>query len=440
MAGWTLTELPRHNRAVLFDGAPPSAMTDELAGEILPGLPAPENLPAPEAKRLLVLLGFVGASVARHRQERDPAFREDPERAFDGVRVGPAQTPFRQYFAGLAERTGTGHYHRDSYASLVRWNVGTTYVRWREETLAVLPGAFDDGAVRTYAGAVGEVRFFELVKKGEAVELAINGMLQPLSDGTVEFDSVDGISRAVAATALLDALRQLFREFVALPDDEGMTPEYFMDVFRQFAVHWSRDDIPPSGALDPEALKRDFLLGISLPGYASHVRRIFPALLAAERVALEGLAGRPPLPVMLLRALDIVPAGGPADASAVPETKEILAGLPVAHLRDLMVRHPALGVWYRLLVAHARASGAHLQLSKRFLFKPQAQRDSTGIGDAELVSNRRGTTGMDESLLERLTRARKDHVLSCLRVPAGETAEPTDPPADSSALVRIGER
>ena len=44
-----------------------------------------------------------------------------------------------------------------------------------------------------------------------------------------------------------------------------MPPEHFMDVFRQFAVHWTADDIPPSGALDPEALKRDFLLGIGIP-------------------------------------------------------------------------------------------------------------------------------------------------------------------------------
>ena len=54
--------------------------------------------------------------------------------------------------------------------------------------------------------------------------------------------------------------------------------------------------------------------------------------------------------------------------------------------------------WYRLLTAHARAAGAHLMLSKKFLFKPQQQRDDAGLGDRPLVSNRAGTTGMNETV------------------------------------------
>jgi hypothetical protein len=432
---WTLTELPRLNRAVLFDAAPPSLLSDELTGAVLPGLPAPEAVDPAQARRLLVVMGLVGASVARHRQERDPELaRRFPERAFEGLPVGAARTPFRAYFARLADRTGTGHCHRDSYASLVRWNVGTTEVRWHGERLAILPGAFDDGAVRTYVGTPGEASFFELIKKGEAIELAINGLLAALADGSVAFGSADGVRRARVVTGLLDALRQLFRDFADLPPGEGMSPQFFMDVFRQFAVHWKRGDVPPSGALDPEALKRDFLLGIAIPGYRHHVQRVFPALLATERAALEAMMDRPTLPEQLLASLGVAPA--------------VLRDGSPAQLHRLVGEHPVLGVWYRLLAAHARAAGAHLALTKKYLFKPQQHRDAAGFGDPGVVSNRRGTTGMDESLLERLTRARKDHILSPLRgirsaepaAPAGGYTAPELATFDPSTLVRIAGR
>jgi len=103
------------------------------------------------------------------------------------------------------------------------------------------------------------------------------------------------------------------------------------------------------------------------------------------------------------------------------------AGLRAAELPDLrrlVGDYPALAAWHRLLTAHARASGAHLMLSKKFLFKPQRRRDEAGLGDGPLVSNRAGTTGMNETFLERLTRARQEHALAPLRAAlGGETAE-----------------
>lgn len=50
-------------------------------------------------------------------------------------------------------------------------------------------------------------------------------------------------------------------------------------------------------------------------------------------------------------------------------------------------------------------------LTEKFLFKPQHDRDRSGVGDRPLVSNRRGTTGMEEPLLVQLTRARRNHPL-----------------------------
>ncbi|MEV6597231.1 hypothetical protein AB0M36_10255 [Actinoplanes sp. NPDC051346] len=400
LGAWVLDELPRLNQAILHNDLAPPALNEALREVILPDLPLPDRLSVAQAQQLVVNLGFVGASVARHYQERTPGGKETPERAFDALEAGTQQIPFQRYFAALADHTGTGHDHRDSYASLVRWNVGTVEVRMGERTVAVLPGVFDDGRTRTYTGTSGEEHFFALVKKGEAVERAINDLLEPLATPETRWDSPEALSRVRTATVLLGALRQLFLEFAALPPEHSMPPEQFMDVFRQFAVHWTPGDIPPSGALDIEGLKRDFLLGIAIPDYATHVRRLFPGLLTEEREALERLMAQPTLPQRVAAALDI--------------DLDWLSGAEVADLRRLVARHPVLVDWYDVLTAHARAAGSHLMLSKKFLFKPQRQRDAAGIGDKAVVSNRTGTTGMTETYLERLTRARRDHVLAAL--------------------------
>jgi hypothetical protein len=407
---WVLDELPGLNRAILAGQHPWETLTETLRVELLPGLPDPDRLDPGDAQRQVVHLGLIGASVARHYQERTPNGKHTPERAFAGLAAGPAEAPFPAYFAALADRTGTGHCHRDTYASLVRWNVGTVEVRLNDRTLAKLPGVFDDGRVRSYTGTGGEERFFALVKRSEAVELAVNNLLEPLTAPGERLDSPDTVIRVRQAAALLEVLRQLFVDFAAQPPERSMPAEHFMDVFRQFAVHWTAGDIPPSGALDPEALKRDFLLGMAMPDYDRHVRRLFPALLDDERAVLERLMAQPAMPRRLLTALAVDP--------------EHLAIADAAELRRLVDRHPALADWYRLLAAHARGAGAHLMLSKKFLFKPQNMRDRAGLGDKPLVSNRAGTTGMTETFLERLTRARRKHPLAPLRrVLAAETAD-----------------
>lgn len=107
---WVLNELPRLNEAILHDGAPPELLITELREHILYRLPDVARLLPVQAQRLVVHLGFVGASVARHYQERTPGGTEHPERAFAGLVAGDDEVPFRRYFAALAERTGAGHY------------------------------------------------------------------------------------------------------------------------------------------------------------------------------------------------------------------------------------------------------------------------------------------------------------------------------------------
>jgi len=422
---WLDDELPRLNRAILSGDVPPGMLADQ-ARCVLPHLPAVDRLTAAQAQRFVVRLGFAGASVARHYQEWNPGGKATPERAFDGLLADGR--PFRDYFSALAAHTGLGHYGRDSYASLVRWNVGTLEVRHRGELMSVLPGAFDDGRIRSYTGSPGEERFFLLIKRSEAIELAVNDVLDPLGRGEIGLLSAAAIERVRVATDLINAMRRLFLDFASLPPEQTMPADHFLDVFRQFAVHWTREDIPPSGALDPEALKRDFLLGVGLSGYEQHVRRLFPALLERERIVLEDLMTQPTLPERLLAGLGLDAAELRAQATG--------GG---AELRRLIGRHPGLVDWYRLLHAHARAAGAHLMLSKKYLFKPQRRRDEAGQGDKPLVSNRRGTTGMNELFLERLTRSRHEHLLAPLRgVLSVETAEKvTEAEVPSAASVSV---
>jgi hypothetical protein len=429
MLRWLRVSLPRLNRSILDGDVPAAALPKRLGRFVLADLPEPEGLPVRQAQRLLVGLSFAGASAARHYQEQDHARTATPELAFAPLAAGTGRIPFLEYYARLARQLG--HYHRDSFVALVRWNVPTVEVCWQSERLAVLPGVFDGARVYTYAGDPGERAFFELTKQAEAVELAANLVLRPMSDGEVGLASAEAVRRLRLATVLLGVLRQLTSDFSQLPPDVGLRPAYFIDVFRQFAAHWQLGDLPPSGAQDPEALKRDLLLGLDIPTLDRHVRRQLPALLAADRADVLTLLGRPPMPVRLLAELDLAPTA--------------LWAMPAAELRQTVRDHPALAAWYLLLTGHARAAAAHLAVAKKFLFRPAHARAAAGIPDVGLVPRLAGTTGMTESVLDRLTQARHNHLLAPLhQIPHLELVglagiEPVTPVStrDLPAIVRF---
>jgi hypothetical protein len=431
---WSLVGLPQLNRSVLDGEMAASTVVDTLRRFVLADLPLPERFTPREAQQLVVHLSFTGASVARHYQEAHPRNRATPERAFARLTVGPDKLPFQEYFARAAARTGTGHGNRDTYSSVVRWNTPTCEVRWAGGRIAVLPGAFDDGNIRTYTGDRGEESFLELTKKAETLERGVNEALEPLSDGSVDLDSYEASCRIRLALVLLTVLHRIEADFSRLPPSVGLRADHFMDVFRQFAAHWEVGDIPPSGALDAESLARDLLLGLDVPDYHRQVRRMFPALLGGERAMLDTLMDRRPLPERVLARLGL-------DAAT-------LAELPAAALRDLVRAHPSLAGWYLLLYAHARVSGAHLALAKKYLFAPARLRAAKGVPDFGLVPRQQGTTGMTESVLELLTRARHQHVLSCLhQIPQLELVALADLPpapridtADAAAMVRFVDR
>ncbi|GAA3227629.1 hypothetical protein GCM10010532_061130 [Dactylosporangium siamense] len=397
VAAWVHGPMAELNRDIVARRRPAGEFPAAAAAALSTLAVVPERCTPQEARRLVVLLGLVGAGLGRHHQERDPAHRQRPERAFD-LTAGSDRVPFLDYFARLAARTG--HPQRDAYASLTRWNLPATEAWWGDTRLATLPGEFDDGLVRTYTGERDEVRFLELTKLTETLERAVNGTLAPLAEETVDVCGAEAVHRLGVAAELLDAIRRLNAAFAALPPADGLRAGHFMDVFRQFAVHWRPGDVPPSGALDPEALERDLLLGVDPPGYRRHIARLRPGMLAGEWDRLGVVMDRPGLPELLLARLR--PAGDLAEQSP-------------AGLRVLLGSCPALGALYLVLRAHARVSSTHLMLAKKYLFTPQRDRDRAGVGDTGVVSNRRGTTGMDETALERLTRIRGRHPLTALR-------------------------
>jgi hypothetical protein len=90
---WTVTELPRINRAVLPHSVSPDFLTSEFRTSVLAALPAPEALAPATTRRLLVLPGLAGSSIARHFQEADLAREARPQEAFDQLRVGTDGTP-----------------------------------------------------------------------------------------------------------------------------------------------------------------------------------------------------------------------------------------------------------------------------------------------------------------------------------------------------------
>jgi hypothetical protein len=406
---WTLTQLPRLNRAILAGEFSLEALIAQLRREVLDELPPPRSLTPLDARRVVVLLGLAGASVARHHQEADISRKARPTESFDRLPVGREATGFLDYFAELAAATGTGHPPRDCYASLVRWNLPETRVELGGETVATLPGCFPDLQIRTYTNDPGEVAFFELLKKSEAFELAVNEALEPIVAGQLDILSPEAARRGQVAARLMAALIRINRDFAARPPERGgLRTGHFLDVFRQFAVHWRPGDLPPTGAQDPEFIRRDLLLGIDFPEYPRLVRKISAALLRDERAMLELCLGRDPLPALLLSAVGLSAAD---------------LAVPAGRLVRIVSEHRQLAVWYPLLAANAKFGAVHLMLTEKYLFKPQRERDRSGIGDRELVSNRRGTTGMDEPLLVQLARARQNHPLRALsRVPGRDLA------------------
>ena len=399
VTNWVLHMLPQCNRAVLAGHMSVDSFLTTIDREVLAQAPTPDELTPQEAKRSVVEFGLIGASIARHRQQADLRLVSSPEESFSTLTASGNSVAFAQYMQQLANRTGTGHPGRDAYASLVRWNAPDMEVRWQGQILGRLESVFNDGLVRTYTDNPGEHQFLLLLKRAEALETAANALLLPIAEGTIAVDSSEAIEAVGVAVRLLEAVHKINLEFTH--NGQGGKPifdeNHFLDILRQFAVHWKTGDVPPSGAQDPEFLKRDFYLGMDFPDYARHVKRIFPALLDRERDELQDAMQLPSIPQRV--------------AQKVAVDSQVLAHGTSPDLLGLAQSFPFLVNYYLLMRANAHVSASHLMLTKRFLFKPMRERDRLGIPDSPLVSNRSGTTGMLEQLLETLAKHRQNHAM-----------------------------
>ena len=401
MNEWTHRRMTVLNHEILKRRALPSILVKELNEGPLRIAPPVESISPIAARQLMTMIGMYGSSVGRHYQEVYPALKETPSKALEELFATELALPFCEYVRRVAERTETGHQPKDAFASLVRWNVPSSRLVWEGQELASIRGYFPD-STRTYTGAEGEATFFKLLKKAETFEAAANDIFLSIVRREVPLDSGDTLERVRLAKLLLDGVRCVNLEYFAKNEngEQSLTPEHFMDVFRQFAVHWDNGDIPSSGSQDAEFLRRDLYLGIRVAGYDRHLRRMFPALLDEERDLLEEGMQLPCISSLVLEKLSL--------------SEEECAKLSKEALLALVREHPFVLDYYMLLHANARVASSHLGLAKEFLFNPMRERASQGRSDAVVVSNWAGTTGMLEQLLESLTEGRRQHALRFL--------------------------
>ncbi|MDQ4118272.1 MAG: hypothetical protein M3235_15115 [Actinomycetota bacterium] len=401
---WARHRLTRVNAAILAGRSRPETLVRELNHCRLATAPDPAGLPPRLARPLLTLLGLIGSSVALHAQQHDAVVLAEPARAFTGLAATADQMPFRDYVAAVAEKAEPGHPSKDSFTTLVTWNVPTTRLVWQGRELATRPGYFA-GPVRTYTGDRGETSMLTLVKKAQTFEEPANDALLPIVRREIPLHGPEAIERVRFARAMLDGLRAVFLEYF-VPTDDGQLPltvKHFMDVFRQFSVHWDTGDVPTSASQDAEQIRRDYYLGIDFRGYDRHIARVLPALLPAERRLVDEAMQLPSIPELVLARL-------PRPATTVRSA---------ADMHALAREHPHVVDYHLLLQAHARAGSAHLGLAKQFLFNPMRERDRHGLPDAVVVSHRVGTTGTPERLLDELTDGRRRHPLRFLaRLPS----------------------
>ncbi|SFB40394.1 hypothetical protein SAMN05216266_11073 [Amycolatopsis marina] len=429
---WTLIRLRELNDSVLSGRSKPEELIRELNERVLPRLPDDLRGLAPDrAARLLVPLGLLGASVAKHMQERHAYLRAQPARSLSALVTGKSRGNFLRYFRELAEISATGHPSRDAFASLVRWNVPTVRVQWAGQPLAVVEGVFSDSSVRTYTSGAGEAALLIVLKKCEAVELAVNELLEPICAGDLSPSGEEGRERAAVATALLGVVRQLLAEFtedLVRGRSGGTSPT---DAVARFSVHWRLGDVPPSSARNVEYVRRDLLLGIGAPGFRDHLFRLLPGLLRTEQATLSELVSRPSLSDQILRV------AGLGHASSVPRS--------AGWLHKSVAKQAWLADYHLLFRMNAEVSAAHLAMTRKLLPDRDRVVEETGKQLERVTPNGECCVDTDETVLSRLSLAREQHPLagslraSFLSAVSGTHAHAERPgfPADTEEFVRM---
>ncbi|WP_344567154.1 hypothetical protein [Streptomyces axinellae] len=397
---WTLGVLPRFNQQIPTGQAHVPDMVAAM-NSMLTDMPSADTFSLLQKKQLLVLLGIWGSSAVRHSQERSPYLRDnDPSEILRNISVGGRPVTLKSYFRQLADSSATGHPYRDAYASLVRWGTPASAAFWNGEKLVELPSVFPGGPARTYTDDPGEHLILELFKRAETLERAANLVVEPLWAGSEKCSSREAQERLFIATNMLLGVHRLFLDFPQGDARGKLTVDHFVDVFRQYAVHWEIGDVPPSGPQDVEFVSRDLMSGFGTDSYRRHVWRIFPGLLAEERDRLRNAMDRPSLPELLMTEAGV--------------TGEQLTAASTAELSEMVRTFPSFASLFYFLNAGARLSAIHLAIAKKYLFKEIRARQRRLAEDSAVVPNDAGITGLEEKKLDELHRARHQHFLRTL--------------------------
>ncbi|WP_406097385.1 hypothetical protein [Kitasatospora purpeofusca] len=422
---WTLEELPTFNRLLLSGDLPPRALTKVLTDDVFPLLEAdPYIYTEQQARQITCLMGLWGSSCVRHFVQRGLVSAEDTRPLFSALHV--RDDSFRGYLRKVVDRSRTGHPDRDSYRSLFHWNPPAVHVTWTGQTWTS-PTSFTDGACRTYTAEPAEVEFFLFLKKTGLLEEAANDFLEPLV--TEDLASMEVVERLTAAAALINATHRMFAEFLRLPLDRRLTPEYFSNVWRQYTGHWDPGDHPPSAAHDPEFLARDLLTGVNSPHHRTYVRRSYPALGAQDKHRLARIMECTPVPERMLDRAGITAAQ--LDSASAGE------------LARTAQEHPELAACYLVLAEQTRLASSHLIFAKRFVFDLGRKRLQAGEPATPVQSGAIGNTGLTEAVMEQLRADRRAHALTAFeRIPKGVIVGAAKPPVpiDLDDTIRIGPR
>lgn len=411
LSDWMRERLHPANRRVLAGEMTGWELVDRVNAEAFSGLPSVDDVPHDERWALIATTTMIASCAERHVQQDQRRVDPDaPLRYGEGLaRLQAGREPFLRWLDDLAERLQ--HPRRDSFTTFIELNGRCAEVCCPRtgEPVYRIGSLFEDGRLNTFSGDPAEQAFINLLKPSVALQGAANEQLDPIHRGEVALDSGDALVRTLTAAAWMYAMRDLMNDFMR---ESGMRADFFLDIFRQYAVRWSigPGGTPASASQDRCSLLRDVMIFDDLvparedfPGFHAHVRHYYPLILGPAAVRLEAAMGRPSLESRLREAL-----GGDLGA---------LAAAPEAEREALVRRSPWLAGYLELYRAQADNSRAHYASIMKYLYHPKRKRDE--LGDPRervvVVPNDRGSSGLAPmGALRWLNTARTQHPLVLL--------------------------
>lgn len=372
LRAWVLHELPRLNVA-LDAGTMPVTDFAQHARSALATI-RPEDtltlarLPRTAGCELLHLVGFLACSIEHHTQQ---AGREPGE----GLALVPG---LEDALAAL------------SVAAKLPPNLGL-HGYWL---------ANRDAEPLSFTGDDQERFFRRMVVEINELHERTAALLRPLTSGRVALTDPAAAKALERAAALQGEVHECYRGFRVrgARDQFQMTIAFFRDVMRtylvSFPVHGTTWHGPNAANVAAQA-SVDFLIGIVVPEYVSHVSERMNYLTDEERDQVREDLRAASVLARLLAALGL-------KAADVETMDEAALGAVLAHHPDLA---DTLRAFARFERAAGGASGAHFGLILTYLGKG----DATADGTQRAVDAGHGTGGRTHEQTKRVMEMRNRH-------------------------------